>query len=259
MADGDSDPVPLAVKTSDLKVRTLSAVVMLIVLALAAGLGEIWFNSLIAIVAILGFGEFVRLVTKIWETLLSRIIALSVGALYMGLAAYALLALGRYGVFVVIVLVACADIFAYFFGRTLGGPKIAPSISPSKTWAGLIGAIVGGALVGGLQTYVYWHPGGCAGDLCSSGSFDMSFYDLHPERTIFGLSLGAIFGVVAQCGDFLESWLKRKAGVKDSSSLIPGHGGVLDRIDGLLAVSVASLLPISAVYMWLHDIGWIPE
>ena len=105
------------------------------------------------------------------------------------------------------------DSFAYFAGRTIGGAKLAPSISPGKTWAGLLGGMAGAALVGVLLApsiaHVWWQA----------------------------LLLAAVLAAVAQAGDLFESWLKRRAGVKDSGSLIPGHGGLLDRLDGLLLAS----------------------
>ncbi len=103
------------------------------------------------------------------------------------------------------------DTGAYFAGRLIGGPKLCPAISPNKTWAGLLGGMALAALFG----YGVAQGFGFATPLWSAG-------------------LAAVTAVVAQAGDFFESWLKRRAGVKDSGHLIPGHGGVLDRVDGLL-------------------------
>lgn len=104
------------------------------------------------------------------------------------------------------------DTGAYFAGRTIGGPKIAPKISPNKTWAGLVGGMIAASLTMGLMA-------------CWAGLDLAGLYFI----------LGAVLAVIAQIGDFFESYLKRTAGVKDSGTLIPGHGGVLDRIDGVLA------------------------
>lgn len=112
-----------------------------------------------------------------------------------------------------------SDTLAYAFGRTIGGAKLAPAISPNKTWAGLIGAIVGGALGG---TLVAWFSGLTA---------------MLPLMLLAGA-----FGVVGQIGDLYESAAKRRQGIKDSGSIIPGHGGILDRVDALLAVSVVALV-----------------
>ncbi len=107
------------------------------------------------------------------------------------------------------------DVFAYFAGRTIGGPKLAPSISPSKTWSGAIGGAVGGLAAGAL----------CA-VLAGSGGAWMALVAL-------------MLAIVSQFGDLLESFLKRRQGVKDSSHLIPGHGGLMDRVDGLVAAGWA--------------------
>src|SRR5690606_3792972 len=126
--------------------------------------------------------------------------------------------------------VICTDVGAYFTGRAVGGPKIATSISPSKTWAGLIGGMIAAGLWMALAVGVV---GATVGALAPSP--DVAVKPLH---LVIGAAIGAGLAVAAQAGDFLESWLKRKAGVKDSSRLIPGHGGVLDRIDGLLPVAL---------------------
>ena len=126
-------------------------------------------------------------------------------------------------------IVIATDTGAYFSGRTIGGPKIAPKISPSKTWAGLIG---GATLAGAV----------------SAGSFiyNTGEFVLRPMLLI-AFAIGVVLAVLAQSGDFFESWLKRKAGVKDSSRLVPGHGGVFDRVDGLLPVAIAAL-PLWAMH-----------
>ncbi|WP_165321530.1 phosphatidate cytidylyltransferase [Rhizorhabdus phycosphaerae] len=112
-----------------------------------------------------------------------------------------------------LVIVWATDIGAYFAGRAIGGPKIAPSISPSKTWAGLAGGMVG-ALV-------------CGAAIASASGLAAPF-----------LIAGAPLAVAAQVGDFFESWLKRRSGVKDSGTLLPGHGGILDRLDGVVPVAL---------------------
>lgn len=116
------------------------------------------------------------------------------------------------------------DIGAYFAGRTIGGPKLAPAISPNKTWAGLIGGMAAAALFGGLWAWLLQLP----------------------AILIF---LAAPFAVAAQGGDLFESWLKRRAGVKDSGNWLPGHGGALDRLDGLVVVAVLTALAMIA--------GWL--
>ncbi len=129
-------------------------------------------------------------------------------------------------------IVIAADTGAYAAGRTIGGPKLAPRISPSKTWAGLGGAVISAGLVG-LATAIWLD---------------------RPVIWRLAVASGAL-AVAEQVGDLAESAFKRRFGVKDSSHIIPGHGGVLDRVDGLLAVTVivAALgyLMGSSVLKWL--------
>jgi phosphatidate cytidylyltransferase len=120
------------------------------------------------------------------------------------------------------------DTGAYFAGRAIGGPKIAPRISPSKTWAGLAGGMA--ASVGWVFLWVWAMDAPLVWPRFELG------LNLSVQNVTGAVALGAGLAVVAQAGDFLESWLKRRAGVKDSSRLIPGHGGVFDRIDGLIPV-----------------------
>ena len=108
------------------------------------------------------------------------------------------------------------DIAAYFVGRSLGGPKLAPSISPGKTQSGAIGGAIGGVVAGVALA-------ACAG----LGNL--------PLLAVVAFLLS----IVSQVGDLFESWVKRRHGVKDSGSLIPGHGGVMDRVDGLVAAAFA--------------------
>jgi len=118
--------------------------------------------------------------------------------------------------------IVAVDVGAYFAGRAIGGPKIAPRISPSKTWAGLGGGAVLAAMVG------------VAVELADFGPAAMPGYNM--AGIGFAVLGGALIAVLAQAGDFFESWMKRRAGVKDSGALIPGHGGLFDRLDGFLAV-----------------------
>ena len=129
------------------------------------------------------------------------------------------------GVGYLVALVIATDIGAYFTGRAFGGPKIARRISPSKTWSGLVGGMLAAGLVALVPAYAFAH----------GMKLDLS-------TLVATFLLGMTAAVVAQVGDFFESWMKRRAGVKDSSGLIPGHGGLLDRIDGLLAVLCATAI-----------------
>ena len=147
---------------------------------------------------------------------------LALGVPYIGLPCLALgwlRAMPEHGLLTllwVLGLVWATDTGAYIAGRKIGGPKLAPRISPNKTWAGLFGGMAAAGLVGlGLSVVV---P------------------DVSPW---LAMPLGAVLAVVEQIGDLFESAVKRRFGAKDSSNLIPGHGGVLDRVDGLLTVSLA--------------------
>lgn len=151
--------------------------------------------------------------------LISQRTRLGGGYLYIALPCFSLLILNWLSweaVFWAMIVTWATDIFAYFAGRSIGGPKLAPKISPNKTWAGLLGGMAGAAVLG-------WAAA--------------SFFRLDGPF----LYVGALMGLLAQAGDLYESWVKRMAGVKDSGTLLPGHGGVLDRLDGLLPVVVATL------------------
>lgn len=151
---------------------------------------------------------------------------LAIGTLYVGVPVVSLVwirqAGGAFTLFWLLAVIWATDIGAYAVGRTVGGPKLAPPISPGKTWSGLIGGMISAAVVG------------LAGGI----------YMRQPEPWLAG-ALAAILAVVAQVGDLFESWIKRRSGIKDSSRLIPGHGGLLDRVDGLIAAApVVALLVV---------------
>lgn len=150
---------------------------------------------------------------------------LGLGVLYCGLPVLALMLIRRQDEGIVFTLWALAlvwacDIGAYFAGRTIGGPKLAPRISPNKTWAGLIGGVIAASA---FAAFMHLH------------------YGLPMRMTL----ATPVLAVLAQAGDLYESWLKRRAGVKDSGNILPGHGGVMDRLDGLVPVApVAALLVV---------------
>lgn len=138
---------------------------------------------------------------------------------------------GAATVFWLLAVVWAIDTAAYVAGKTIGGPKLAPRISPKKTWAGLIGGVLAAILVGLVTALVV-------------GS----------DRVwSIGLLSGAL-AIVEQIGDMAESFAKRRFGAKDSGNLIPGHGGLLDRLDGMLAVVLAvvilSLVTGGSVLTW---------
>lgn len=222
--------VPLAVRTGDLPRRLGSAIVMLLVAGGALAIGGAALQVFVALVALVALGEAVRLVLRAAHGWRLRLVGVVIAALYIGIAAAFLIQMPRFVLVVTVVAVIATDTGAYFSGRTIGGPRIAPRISPSKTWAGLAGgmiaaglwlALVAGLLHRAMQALAPNEPIGIA-----------------PNQMVAGALIGAGLAIAAQAGDFLESWLKRKAAVKDSSRLIPGHGGVLDRVDGILPVAL---------------------
>ena len=234
--------VPLLKPRSDLGVRTLSSVAMMTVAIGAIWLGGYAFMALILLVGLGVYWEFAKLALAFARNMPARIIWLVGGLVYVGLACFTLLLFSApfFGMTPTIMLIAGVigtDVGAYFAGRTLGGPKIAPRISPSKTWSGLLGGMVGaGLMMIAIQAAIYAFRGGNAGD----GDVYLTYGWQRLALT------GAALAVVAQIGDFFESWMKRRAGVKDSGRLIPGHGGLFDRTDGLIAVAfVAGLITVS--------------
>ena len=155
----------------------------------------------------------------IFVLLVTRRLSLAQGVLYVAAPAMALLWLrdepqGLAWTALAVGVVVAADISAYFAGRLIGGPKLLPRVSPNKTWAGLGGAMAGATAFTALL----------------AGRTGL------PDQLVLGAPLLA---VIAQMGDLFESHLKRVAGLKDSGSLLPGHGGVLDRLDGLVPVAPA--------------------
>nr|WP_157217356.1 phosphatidate cytidylyltransferase [Sphingomonas formosensis] len=195
----------------ELATRSLVGTGLIVVAVLALWAGGWAFGLLVALAAVAMLVE--------WHGLTRRrgLHWLAIGIVYIASSAAALTWLrslddGAIVLWVFIVTWA-TDILAYFTGRSFGGPKLAPSISPGKTWSGLIGGVIGASIGGGLVV----HLCGLATGL---------------------LLLAPLLAVAAQCGDLFESSLKRRAGVKDSGKLLPGHGGVLDRLDGLLPVAL---------------------
>ncbi|QDP18624.1 phosphatidate cytidylyltransferase [Sphingomonas xanthus] len=209
---------------SDLSKRSLVGVMMIAVALVAALLGGWPFAILAATGATIMYVEWSRIVTGWglgWKVL---------GFVYCLLPALALLWVREraefdgvgsgFDLLIWVFLVTWAtDIGAYFAGRAIGGPKLAPSISPNKTIAGLAGGVAAATLAAGSWALAASLPGAL-------------------------LWLAAPFAIASQMGDLFESGLKRRAGVKDSGTWLPGHGGLLDRLDGLVPVAVltASLL-----------------
>ena len=204
--------------------RQAGLVILAVVVALAS-YGPVAQALLVAVGGALLLGLFAR------SYIGGRAAWLGAGILYCALPAIALIVLrgGRAGFELTVwtlAIVWATDIFAYFAGRAIGGAKLAPAISPNKTWAGLAGGMAGAALVSVLIAQAF------------GGSLPVFRW---------ALVAGAALALAAQGGDLFESWMKRRAGVKDSGTLLPGHGGVLDRLDGLVPVAVLS----AALFAWV--------
>ncbi|MGH6854296.1 MAG: phosphatidate cytidylyltransferase [Aestuariivirga sp.] len=257
----------MAAKWGDLGVRSLSAAILIPVVLIDVWAGGIYFRLLVALMAVLMAlewtnmahardplqfalhaaaalcGIFLPLETGIQITLaaigvLWIVSAASawfperqgtmwcyLGVPYVGLPGMALVLLrsdeayGFLAILWVLVIVWAADTLAYFAGRIVGGPKLAPVLSPKKTWAGLGGAIAGAALASAIFA--------AAAGLGAIATLSL---------------LAGFFALAGQAGDLFKSALKRHYGLKDSGRLIPGHGGIIDRIDGLVAVATIAAL-----------------
>jgi len=193
--------------------------------------------GILAAVGLGGLGLLALPIGAILAALLSlgrNSIFSALGVFYAGLPTVALIWLrsdASYGLLAVIFLVAVvvtADSASFVAGRLLGRAKLWPAVSPNKTWAGLIGAVIASAVVGGL------------------------FWFALPEASAVRLAAtGGVLALVAQAGDLAESALKRRFGAKDSGTLIPGHGGVMDRVDGLVAA--AAVVGIAAIVIDVHS------
>jgi phosphatidate cytidylyltransferase len=224
-------------RTSDLRVRTLSAVALLAAVALAIYLGGLVLRLVILAGALVLVYEWFGLVRRFAKGV-GFVAWIVVGVLYIGLAALGIALLASVSLIIpVLAIVIATDTGAYFVGRAVGGRKIAPSISPSKTWAGLFGGMAAAAMVAVLVGAILpQFPGVAPATWAQSWT----------SHLFFALT-GALLAVVAQTGDFFESAMKRRAGVKDSGAFIPGHGGLFDRVDGLLPVAIVTGVVITAL------------
>ena len=199
------------------KLQRYCALIFLILVLVAA-----YSDSIPTALMILGAGV---LLVAAWELVANRTIWSPVLLAYSALPFFAMSEMRgaeESGFLLILVLFGCvwgADVFAYFSGKTIGGPKLAPKISPKKTWAGFFGGLTGGLIVAAAVALIAGYRPGA----------DFAI-------------LVIVCGLISQIGDLAESVVKRKFNIKDSGNFIPGHGGVLDRIDGLIP---------SAVFLWL--------
>ncbi|MFV3073335.1 phosphatidate cytidylyltransferase [Niveispirillum fermenti] len=234
--DPVTDMPPPRPPRSNLTLRVISALVLAPPVLAAVWWGGVPFQLLLLALAGLSAWETVRLVAPAAGRTPGLILFAPVYVIVPFVSMYWLrLESGPYGLalFLFLVLAIWAtDIGAYAAGRSIGGPKLAPRISPKKTWAGLIGGMAAaaglGALFGAAQSGD-WLPGW----LVPPAATDVPHH-VNALAIAAYAGIGAVLAVAGQAGDLFESFMKRRVGVKDSSNLIPGHGGILDRIDGLL-------------------------
>lgn len=208
--------------------RTLSAAILMPLVIYLTYKGGLVFFSLIVLMFITMFYEWVMLTRKFQQKLLWWIF----GFFYLGFACFVMLFLERMRfdflgfkavpimLFVLASLVWVNDIFSYVFGKAIGGPKLLPKVSPNKTWAGTLGGVIACVTLFFIMNYVT--------NFGANRVKDSTFFA--------ALAVHIMVPIIALSGDLFESWIKRKAGVKDSGNIIPGHGGLLDRVDGLILV-----------------------
>lgn len=251
----------LAVRFQDLAPRLITAAVLLVIGGVAIWLGGLWFVSLIAIIVgvmlwelatmlgagrdralpmglaggglfllanliPVGFGLPVLMLVPMLAIGFTRIhrrlmVGFTIAIVLAGLSlAQHLTQFGLPWMLWLIAVVVMSDVSGYFAGRLLGGPKFWPRVSPKKTWSGTVAGWIGAALVGAV--WVVWQQAGWE---------------------IVGISVA--LAMMAQLGDIAESALKRRVGVKDSSNLLPGHGGLFDRFDAMLGAALMLLVIVS--------------
>lgn len=253
-------------KWGDLLPRVLSAIAMLVIGIVAVGAGGFWIHLLVSIACGLMVWELVRMLgsaspsTSVWLALLSgaalfaasyspypsTVLPMLLAPSFVGLsllksgarpftgrriflaysaviliAGYSLIALrddfGIIWMAWLLIVVIVTDVAGYFAGRTLGGPKFWPRVSPKKTWSGTVAGWIGAAIVGLI--FMQYAGGGIA-----------------------VVWISVVAAIASQMGDIAESAIKRHVGIKDSSNLIPGHGGLLDRFDGMLGAALLLII-----------------
>lgn len=207
----------MAALQSNLALRIASAAVLAPVAVGAAYFGGWPFAAFWAAAAIAVVWEWTRLVKgPVW---------IASGIIYAAamFAAPVMLRgdvmLGLLAIVLLFAIVWSTDIFGYFAGRAIGGPKLMPAVSPKKTWSGAIAGTLGAMIVAVFVAKLFG-----------------------PFSTVAIAGVALLLSVCAQAGDLFESWIKRKFGAKDSSHLIPGHGGVMDRLDGFWAAAVVGCI-----------------
>ena len=209
---------------SELTKRILSSLVLAPIAFGAVILGGLPFAAFVALVGAIGFWEWSAMV-RAAEPAAARFTWIGLGLPYVGIPCAAFILLrqtepaGWIAIVFILAVVWATDVAAFFGGRAIGGPKLWPRVSPKKTWSGALSGLFAAIAAGGLTAM-----------LTRAG---------HPA---IGMLIAIPLSIAAQAGDLLESSLKRKFDVKDSGHIIPGHGGVLDRVDGLFGAAALAWL-----------------
>jgi len=222
-----------SINKTRLQKRILSALILAPVTVWAVWYGDLPFLIFILLLSAISFYEWFDLSKKtprIW-------LFMALGSAYIPLCFWSFYVIREkytgYAATLFVLMVWASDIGAYFTGKFIGGPKMSTSISPNKTWAGYAGAVFFPAFLGLV--------------------YGLSFLPSHQLHVIFiPILAGASVGVVGQAGDLLISWFKRHAKVKDSGHLIPGHGGLLDRIDAMMLAGPVFLLVMKKFSYGFH-------
>ncbi|MET3612685.1 phosphatidate cytidylyltransferase [Rhizobium aquaticum] len=267
--------------SEELRLRILSAIVLGILVLAATWFGGVYFALLAAVIALLVHYEWTRITgartldpeafwsgwaamaliafdilaeqgMDAWNEYLWMAVAFLVlysliraknrwnpaGVVYAGLTGVSLAEIrgdgftGFIAMIFIFAVVWGTDIAAYFTGRAIGGKKLAPSISPGKTWSGAIGGAIAAVICGSIVVLSYMK-----------------------NVSLWIILLALVLSVLSQVGDLFESFMKRRYKVKDSSHLIPGHGGVMDRIDGLVFACSGAFILKMLLSSWNHGAG----
>jgi len=204
----------------NLIVRTLSAICLIPLVTYAILSNTELFYAALGFVVVIMVVECYGMIKNLSSKWIWSIVAL----IYVSLFAFSFCWIrnqegGRLLLLWITVTAWTSDTGAFIFGKMIGGPKFAPKVSPAKTWAGLIGAVI---------------------FACATGAIFYRHLNISNVYNFIGIA--STFGIIGQLGDLLESWIKRKAHIKDSGKIIPGHGGILDRVDSLVLCSVVLMI-----------------
>lgn len=214
------DKINLIDPGSNIKQRVISAIVLIPIALYAIFYSKSLFFFLAIAITIIMTSEWLDIIKSTKDQKKWRLI----GLFYILVPIYSVIKIRLFSsdiLFWMFAIIWSTDIFAFFAGKILGGSKLAPKISPNKTWSGLIGGVLASMIIGLLSSIIF------------SG------------EAVFFILISGLLAIVEQISDLLESKFKRIFGVKDSSNIIPGHGGILDRLDGMMLVAPLTLFLIT--------------